>query len=144
MFIFTHHSCILFYRVSITSFLLRLSIFFIWIFCGRPKSDSISGDSDIPRLKEGHSDALDHDTKMKYNSERVVDHGEKGRDRGTEEGESMEDGRDTARSRGKEGSRDRDRDRDGRENRNKNSGRRNEKQKLDNEEWTVPPRQVRH
>ena len=83
---------------------------------------------------------------MKYNSERIADHGEKGRNRGAEEGASMEDGRDTARSRDKESSRDRerDRDRDGRENRNKNNGRRNEKQKLDNDEWTVPPRQVRH
>ena len=110
------------------------------IFHGRPNSDSGSGGSDIPKLKEGHRDDLDHDVKMKYNSQPNTDYRENDRNvrsgRGREEDDSMGDGRDTARSR--------DRGRDGREDRNKNFERRNEKQKLDNEEWSVPPRQVRH
>ena len=114
------------------------------IFHGRPNSDSGSGGSDIPKLKEGHRDDLDHDVKMKYNSQPNTDYRENDRNvcsgRGREEDESMGDGRDTARSR----DRGRDRGRDGREDRNKNFERRNEKQKLDNEEWSVPPRQVRH
>ena len=53
--------------------------YFFIIFHGRPNIDSGSGGSDIPKLKEGHRDDLDHDVKMKYNSQPNTDYRENDR-----------------------------------------------------------------